>query len=78
MGGIGAVMSIPPPSPPSSPYHLQDHPCVPVNVSVIGNTCCNCSNAVVNISPKDASAWYSVVANNSDFQHCAASHTLVL
>lgn len=49
---------------------LQNHPCVPVNATIVGNACCNCSQGFIDVTEAQAAAWYSTVMDNANTTSC--------
>jgi hypothetical protein len=50
---------------------LQRRPCVPVNISVVGNSFCH--SAFLDASAADTTSWGDVVANNTEDKNCPAA-----
>ncbi len=49
---------------------MQNHPCVPVNVTVVGNSACGAQKGFIDVTAAQAAAWFSVIANNTDSPSC--------
>lgn len=51
---------------PSIVNTLQYHPCVPVNISVTGNTFCNVHQGFIDATANQTASWYDLVNANAN------------
>jgi hypothetical protein len=48
---------------------LANHPCVPVNITVSGNSWCNCTQ-FIDVDANSTAQWFDVVTDNTQFDGC--------